>query len=265
MSTTFIDSHYGPARMQFTRKKTQENYEHLARLAAPIHHLALDAITRADVEGVLASAHAKGTAPSTLKNLLIFVRSRLAAAGNDCAAGIRVPVPQREIAVHTADETDRLRAQLEALSSDAAFGLLILLGTGIRKGELLGLREDDWLRDRRQLRIARSASGPTKSGKVRYVDVPDWLAEHLDERGPVVTTNASTLMRTLNGACANAGVSRLKVHGLRHSRITQLLLKGAPVLYVSEQAGHASPAFTLEVYGHLCGATQAQRREWSNL
>jgi integrase len=251
---------------QLTRPTTREHYAHLTRIAGPIRSLAVDAITRADVERSLVAARETGIAPGTVKNLLIFVRSVLRSAGNDCAAGIRVRVPAREIVVHSADDSAAVRAELEALTSDAAFGLLIMLATGIRKGELLGLRADDWVRERRQLRIARGANGqPTKSGKIRFVDVPDWLAVHLDERGPAVETNASTLMRTLDGACARAGVKRLKVHGLRHSRITQLLLKGAPVLYVAEQAGHASPAFTLEVYGHLCAATPDQRREWANL
>ena len=234
-------------------------------MSGELGRLTVDTITRADVERSLSSAHAAGAAPSTLAVLLKFIRSTLHAAGNERAAGLRVPVPAREIVVHTADESDRLRAELETRSSDAAHGLLILLATGIRKGELLGLRSDDWIADRRQLRIARGADGPTKSGKVRFIDVPDWLAERLDARSPAVETNPSTLMRALNGACARAGVTRLKVHGLRHTRITQLLLRGAPVLYVSEQAGHSTPSFTLQVYGHLCGATPDQRREWANL
>ena len=265
MGVSFLTFHYATADRQFIRKSTKAQYAKLARMTGEFGQLAVDAITRADVESTLAARRDEGVAPSTVRVLMKFIRSTLRAAGNDCAAEIRVPVPAKPIAIHTADETMKLRAALEPLGSDAAFGLLILLATGIRIGELLGLRTDDWISDHRQLRIAHSEDGPTKSGKIRYIDVPDWIAERLDARGPVMKTSASTLRRVLIAVCDRAGVPRLKVHGLRHSRITQLLLSEAPILYVSDQAGHASPAFTLEVYGHLCGATHEQRRMWANL
>lgn len=265
MSVSFLNSHYATANRQFIRKSTKKRYANLARMTGDLGQLTIDAITREDVERTLAARRDEGIAPSTVRVLLKFIRSTLRAAGNDCAAGIRVPVPAKPIAVITADETVKLRVELEVVSSDAAFGLLILLASGIRIGELLGLRADDWIADLHQLRIARGADGPTKSGKIRYVDVPDWIAERLDARGPVVKTSERTLRRTLDAFCGRAGLPLMKVHGLRHSRITQLLLSEAPVLYVSEQAGHASPAFTLEVYGHLCGATREQRRTWANL
>jgi integrase len=42
-----------------------------------------------------------------------------------------------------------------------------------------------------------------------------------------------------------------KPHTLRHSYASLLIEAGEPIPYVQQQLGHHSPAFTLEVYGHL--------------
>jgi integrase len=41
------------------------------------------------------------------------------------------------------------------------------------------------------------------------------------------------------------------LYDLRHSYVTLSLLSGVPVKVVSEQAGHASVAFTLDTYAHV--------------
>jgi integrase len=73
------------------------------------------------------------------------------------------------------------------------------------------------------------------------------------------------LKATLDRACDAIGVARIRVHDLRHTRITYLLLQGVTPLYVCQQAGHHSPAFTLKQYGHLVAATPQQRRDWCNV
>ena len=53
-----------------------------------------------------------------------------------------------------------------------------------------------------------------------------------------------------------AGVKRVTFHGLRHTHITHLLAAGEHVKVVSERAGHASVAITLEIYGHVIPGMQ---------
>jgi integrase len=54
-----------------------------------------------------------------------------------------------------------------------------------------------------------------------------------------------------------AGLHYIRPHDLRHTAATLLFLEGVPPLVVSEMLGHASPTFTMSVYGHV----QAQMRE----
>jgi integrase len=52
-------------------------------------------------------------------------------------------------------------------------------------------------------------------------------------------------------AAEAAGLPALKLHGLRHSVITDMLSDGTPLRVVSEFAGHGDPTVTLSVYSHV--------------
>jgi integrase len=53
------------------------------------------------------------------------------------------------------------------------------------------------------------------------------------------------------------GLPRIRFHDLRHSHATHLILAGMHPKVVSERLGHASVAFTLQVYGHVAPGPQA--------
>jgi integrase len=48
----------------------------------------------------------------------------------------------------------------------------------------------------------------------------------------------------------------VRLHDLRHTHATLLLVKGTPVKVVSERLGHASPTITLTVYAHVMPGNQ---------
>jgi hypothetical protein len=78
----------------------------------------------------------------------------------------------------------------------------------------------------------------------RPMDPDAWTADHLPD------------------VIARAGLSPeaagLTLHGLRHTFGSHLLAGGEPAKYVSEQMGHASVAFTQDVYQHVLAATRAR-------
>jgi integrase len=55
-----------------------------------------------------------------------------------------------------------------------------------------------------------------------------------------------------------AGVPRIRVHDLRHTAATLLLLAGTPAKIVSERLGHASIAITFDLYSHVLPDMQDQ-------
>jgi integrase len=54
---------------------------------------------------------------------------------------------------------------------------------------------------------------------------------------------------TFARTCARAGLEGVRVHDLRHAIATALMARVDPKL-VSDTLGHASAAFTMDVYGH---------------
>jgi integrase len=53
----------------------------------------------------------------------------------------------------------------------------------------------------------------------------------------------------------------IRLHDLRHTHATLLLLAGVPVHVVSERLGHASPVITMQVYAHVLPGSQREAAE----
>lgn len=246
------------------RPRTRETYRGLMRHAHRVGAIPAAEVTRADVQAVLADARAAGLSPSSVCTLLKVLRRILREAGNDAANAVRVSAPESAARALTEEEAARLTRTLQEVGTPDAQALLVLLGTGLRVGELRGLRSSDWDAGRRQLRVRAATS---KSGRGRVVDVPDWLVPVLNgcTGSTLFPLQERRLRRVLAAAVAASGVPHCRLHDLRHTRITHLLLASVPVLYVSQQAGHSSPAFTLRVYGHVSAASHEERRAWANL
>jgi integrase len=122
--------------------------------------------------------------------------------------------------------------------------------------------------------------GGTKSGKPRVVDLDDdataVLRAHKRERGAMALqlVQADALVfGDLEGAHRNpehvsrqftrdverfGQVPAIRLHDLRHTHATLLLLEREPVHVVSQRLGHASPMVTLTVYAHVMPGSQRE-------
>jgi integrase len=165
--------------------------------------------------------------------------------------------------------------------------------TGMRRGEALALRWRDVDLEAATISIRRSAGmvrnagegaevreGYTKSGKPRVVDLDDdaaaVLRSHRKARGSMalqLITPDSLVFGDLEGAHRNpehvsrqftrdvercGQVPAIRLHDLRHSHATLLLLAREPVHVVSQRLGHASPMVTLTVYAHVMPGNQRE-------
>jgi integrase len=131
--------------------------------------------------------------------------------------------------------------------------------------------------------------GGTKSGKPRVIDLDPatvaLLRAYRKERGSLALQLArddALVFGTIEGGHRNpetvsrqfrADVARcrqavgedvlpvIRLHDLRHTHATALLLAGVPVHVVSQRLGHASPVITLGVYAHVMPGSQRQAAE----
>jgi integrase len=71
-------------------------------------------------------------------------------------------------------------------------------------------------------------------------------------------THPQVISRTFDRIVARTSLPRIRFHDVRHTHASLLLKAGVPVKVVSERLGHATPGFTLDVYGWVLPGMQAE-------
>ncbi len=183
----------------------------------------------------------------------------------------------------TADEARRFLAAAQSHRHATLFELA--LRTGLRKGELLGLRWEDLDLDggtatiRRTLQRTNSkglATLPTKTlSSERRIALPascitslrahhkhqaqekqkagsDWHdTGHVFTRPDGHLIEPATLTKQFNALLRNAHLRPIRFHDLRHSTATLLLEQGVELVVIKELRGHAHIGVTATVYAHV--------------
>lgn len=162
----------------------------------------------------------------------------------------------------------------------------VTLFTGMREGEALGLLWDcvDFKKGtiliNKQLQREKKKNGqyllaPTKNGKSRTITPAPWVmkllrkqrarqAEQQLKAGPMwedsglVFTNElgrhlaiHTVYKDFKQIAASIGRPDARFHDLRHSYAVAAIRSGDDIKTVQGNLGHATAAFTLDVYGHV--------------
>ena len=167
---------------------------------------------------------------------------------------------RQPIVVLTADEVAvLLQTAIQQSPKDYLF-YFIAFRTGLRLGELLALRWSDIDLVAGKICISRSFTygrfTTPKSHKIRYVDISTGLSECLKAHCPANDSFvfkqeiASGLRRRFYKLLSIAGLSRMRLHDIRHTFASLLLSSGAPIDYVRRQLGHSSIVTTVDLYGH---------------
>ncbi len=146
--------------------------------------------------------------------------------------------------------------------------------TGMRRGELLGLRWRDVdlgagrvsVRQQytRQGALGCAVSPPKSAHSIRDIDLDDVTTQTLRDVRPLVIGDAlvfsypdgtpyepSVLDRRFSKAVQDTGLPVIRLHDLRHTHATLLLEDGVDALTVSRRLGHDSVQTTLTLYGHV--------------
>jgi integrase len=108
--------------------------------------------------------------------------------------------------------------------------------TGMRRGELLGLRWSDLDLDQGWLSVRQA---------LVVVDRQVQASEPKTARG-----------RRFERRARRAGLPPIRFHDLRHTHATLALQAGVHPKVISERLGHATVAMTLDIYSHAIPALQ---------
>ena len=212
------------------------------------------------------------------------------------ATMVEVPsTPRREIAPLTPEEA---RAFLKAIEGDRLEALYqTAMATGMRQGELLGLRWNDVDFERGVLVVRRALKHtrergyflgePKTAGSSRTLVPPTQVMEalrtHKDKqrfewvmaahswvgddwnlvfaRPDGHPLNTSAVTQRFQRVLAEAGLPRKRFHDLRHGAATYLLAKGVPMKVVQDVLGHTQLSTTADIYTHVMPELQRDASE----
>lgn len=233
----------------------------------------------------------KGLSAKTLKNVHCVLHKALQQAVslgyihfNPADACILPRVVKKEITPLDEEQTKAFLSAIKGHPLEMLF--TVTLFTGLRKGEALGLcwncidfKRGTILIDK-QLQRERKKGGtyvfaPLKNDKARTVSPAPWVMQLLkhhravqaeqrlkvgpmwEDSGLVFTDNIGrhldihTIQRAFKPIVTSIGRPDARFHDLRHSYAVAAIRSGDDIKTVQGNLGHATAAFTLDVYGHV--------------
>ena len=273
------------------KQRTFENYEGVVRkhLIPALGRIKLKALSPAHVQEFYRFKIDSGLSAGSVRNIHATLHKALKQA---VRWGL---IPRNVTEATTAPRSikkemqpltpDHARILLDAARGDRFEALYVLaITTGLRRGELLGLRWQDvdlkrgYLQVRQQLiRTKKGLSFTTPKGsKSRSVKLTQRAVESLkshrkcqledklrlvglwQDTDLVFTTRRGTpfhpdslTKRSFEPLMKRAGLPPIRLHDLRHTFATILLAKGTHPKVVQEMLGHASISQTIDTYSHV--------------
>jgi len=199
------------------------------------------------------------------------------------------PKPE-EIIVLNENQIQSFMITVQSLQPEHYALYKLALTTGMRKGEILGLKWEDFDWDRRTLTIKRQLkkesnkgfyfSSPKSKAGIRTIKLgegiittlrnhyrlkiqqrpefrPEWREVELvfsrEDGSPI---RYRWFYKGYKKLLKTAGLPEMTFHGLRHTAATQMLVNGIDILTVSKRLGHSKPSVTLDTYGHMIPGPQ---------
>ena len=244
---------------------TVKNYRTaLKKIGTTFGDRSSDTITADDVAGWV-STLAETLKPGTVQLYLLVFRLLMDYVGvdpNPCR-DTRVKLPKQVREEPTPPSAEHMLAILEAIPAKRRLLFIVLEQGALRLGEAVNLKWGDVDRAGLRLRLPRSA---TKRDKARWVYLPEWVIEAIEETCPpddrtpdrrvFQGVSEATAYQTMTSACQTAGVPHYHPHDLRHRRISIWHQSGVPARELAERAGHARPSMSLDVYSHVMPADE---------
>ena len=276
---------YAQRRSLEVRPSTSRHYVSYIRYLEPLHRLRLSALRPLHIRNAYVLLAERGLSPSVRRHVHAFLKSALREAVRmglieSNPADAVDPPPLKYVRPPKAWRAREAARFLEHARDNSRYYALfaLMLGHGLRVGEALALRWEDWdgdtLRIRHTMNLRTRELGPPKTSSSRRTvylsaEMQNALFEHRriqelersaakrwEEGGWIFpsTRGTPTLYRNLRrhflGLCCAAGVEPIGLHGLRHT-YTTMALRLLPPKVVSGALGHADVHLTLQVYQSL--------------
>jgi integrase len=290
----YLDRWLSDSVRDTVKATTFERYEQIARLhlKPSLGRVKLKGLTPAHVRGLYREKLEAGSSARTVRYIHTTLHKALKQAVMDgliprnATEAVTPPQSSREEMCPLTPEQAKLLLQVAHEAGDRLAALYVLaIHTGLRQGELQGLKwddvdlEDGSLQVRRTLAITKNGpvlTSPKTTGSRRSVKLTskaiEALKRHLErqlgeidrigslwsenglifasEKGEPINRHNLT-RRSFKPLLKRAGLPQIRFHDLRHTCATLLLTRNVNVKIVSEMLGHSTIAITLDTYSHV--------------
>ena len=299
----YLTTEWLPAVRSQVRPTTWGHYEgNVRRHVIPrIGGLLLNRVSATDLEALYADLlkggrtdGSGGLSPRSVGHVHRVLRKALADAvrvgklNRNAAALARPPsVPHQEMLVWSPEQLRQFIGHLQRTQNRLLALWLLAATTGLRRGEILGLRWQDVDLDAGRVNIVQTLTvadrvvrfGEPKTARGRRSLALDGVTvralrvhrkQQAEERlawGPVWQDVGLVFTRedgrhidpywpthALHRLAREAGLPRIRFHDLRHSYATAALAAGISPKVVSDRLGHATISLTLDTYSHVLPA-----------
>ena len=233
--------------------------------------LELCTVTVQDIQAIIRDMSLMGLSYSTIKHTYSILSQSIMAAPDyglpdrtKALRGVILPkFEQKHICAFTPEEIDRFRSNNKSFHSEA-FEFLLL--TGLRIGELIGLKQKDVNLSRRSVFIRRNyyrgRYQTVKTGRSeRELPLSDSAWRIIRERivlgrpeEPLFRGRTGfildyrSMLKSFTLTLIDANIPHRGIHVLRHTFATELLRKGADLKTISDLLGHSSVKITADIY-----------------
>jgi integrase len=245
----FIDSYSKPNKSSW---KDDRN-----RLSTVIRHFGdnayLDEITPYQIEQFKKQKLQEGTKPSTVNRYLTILKTMYKKA---IEWGNAKENPLDNVK-HFREDNQRLRfleeeeiaRLLEACTPYLKPIVITALNSGMRRGEIFGLKWSDVDFKRRIISIHKTKNNETKVLPMNNLIV-NTLARVREHSTSEDVFPVKEIRKDFSNALKYAKISHCRFHDLRHTFASHLVMKGVDLMTVKELLGHKSIKMT-ERYSHL--------------
>ena len=241
-------------------------------------------LTKGRVERIESKEQPKGLSAKTVRNINQVISSAM-----DLAVAQKIiltnptnacELPKVEHQEMQTIPAEQLQAFLEEARATGVYEMYYIeLATGLRRGELLGLKwsDIDWkneiIKVRRQVARVNGeiVEAPLKTkNSYRAVSISPQAIEVLREQkqktadtyvfpspngGPISPDSVNNMLKRV---LERSGIPKVRFHDLRHTFATIALQNGVDIKTVSGMLGHFSAGFTLDTYAHVTTAAQKE-------
>ena len=216
-------------------------------------------ITSFDVEKYKQKRKEKGLRPATVNRELACLKHMFTKAvewkmaETNPAAGVKLYREDNKRIRYLSEK--EIKELLAASPPHLKAVLITALNTGMRRGELFGLKWQDVDLEQGVLRVRMSKSGEGREIPINRAvgETLKGLSKHPGSDYVFCKGDGSAywdLKKSFKRACRDAGIQDFRFHDLRHTFASHLVMKGADLKTVQELLGHKTYAMTLR-YAHL--------------